>query len=98
MRFQAEVLVAATEEAKVCIEELRKLKVINPLNASHSRMTEIERRGDEVFAFAIDDLFSGRYEALDVIKFRGIYRDIESAMDYCYSLSDLVLNVAIKNK
>ena len=28
----------------------------------------------------------------------GIYRDIESAMDGCFGVSDTVLNVAMKNK
>lgn len=97
MRHQAEVLMAATDEVKTCIGALRTLRKANSLNESHTRMIEIERRGDEIFAQAIDDLFSGSFEALDVIKFRGIYRDIESAMDYCYSVSDTVLNVAVKN-
>lgn len=98
MRDQAEVLMAATAEVKTCIEGLRTLRKANTLHESHTRMIEIERRGDEIFAQAIDDLFSGRFDPLDVIKFRGIYRDIESAMDYCYSVSDTVLNVAVKNK
>jgi hypothetical protein len=98
MRYQAEVLMAATEEVKTCIGELRTLRKSNLLSESHARMVEIERRGDEIFAGAIEDLFSGSFNALDVIKFRGIYRDIESAMDACYSVSDTVLNVAMKNK
>jgi uncharacterized protein len=98
MRSQAEVLMAATKEVETCIGVLRTLRWTNSLADSHTRMIEIERRGDEIFASAIEDLFSGKYSALDVIKFRGIYRDIESAMDYCYSVSDRVLNVAIKNK
>ncbi len=56
-----------------------------------------ERGGHEIFAQAIEDLFSGTYSALYVIKFRGIYRDVESAMDYCYSVSETVLNVVMKN-
>lgn len=97
MRNQSEVLMAATAEAKICIDALRTLRKTNKLSESHTRMIEIERRGDEIFAKAIEDLFSGSFDALDVIKFRGIYRDIESAMDYCYSLSDTVLNVAVKS-
>lgn len=97
MRMQSEVLMAATAEVKTCIGALRTFRKPDTLNESHARMIEIERRGDEIFAQAIEDLFSGKYEALDVIKFRGIYRDIESAMDYCYSVSDTVLNVVIKN-
>lgn len=97
MRHQAEVLMAATDEVRTSIGELRTLRKAKTLNESHTRMIEIERRGDEIFAQAIDSLFSGKYDALEVIKFRGIYRDIESAMDSCYSVSDTVLNVVIKN-
>src|SRR6185312_815077 len=97
MRHQAEVLIAATDEVKTSIGALRTLRKPDLLNESHTRMIEIERRGDEIFAKAIEDLFSGTFNALDVIKFRGIYRDIESAMDYCFSVSDTVLNVAVKN-
>lgn len=97
MKQQSEVLMAATEEVTTIIGALRTIRKPDALTASHRRMTEIERRGDEIFAQAIDDLFSGSYDALDVIKFRGIYRDIESAMDYCYAVSDTVLNVVMKN-
>lgn len=97
MRHQAEVLVAATEEVKTCIDGLKNLRKQKLFNESHSRMVEIERRGDEIFAQAIEDLFSGKFDALDVIKFRGIYRDIESAMDACYTVSDRILNVALKS-
>lgn len=97
MRQQAEILMAATDEVQTCIGALRAFRDPRLLNESNARMIEIERRGDEIFAQAIDDLFSGKVEALDVIKFRGIYRDIESAMDACYSVTDTVLNVVIKN-
>lgn len=97
MRQQAEVLMAATDEVKTCIGALRTFRNPSLLNESNARMIEIERRGDEIFAQAIEDLFSGKFDALDVIKFRGIYRDIESAMDACYSVTDTVLNVVIKN-
>jgi uncharacterized protein Yka (UPF0111/DUF47 family) len=97
MRHQSEVMMAATDEVKTCISALRTFRKPDILNESHARMIEIERRGDEIFAQAIDDLFAGSYNALDVIKFRGIYRDVESAMDYCFSVSDTVLNVVMKN-
>jgi uncharacterized protein Yka (UPF0111/DUF47 family) len=97
MKQQAEVLVAATEEVKTSIGALRNFRKVDKLTESHRRMTDIERRGDEIFTKAIEDLFSGSFDALDVIKYRGIYRDNESAMDYCFAVSDTVLNVAMKN-
>lgn len=97
MRKQSEVVMTATNEVQTCIQALRNFRQLDALTQSHGRMIEIERHGDVIFANAIQDLFSGKYDALDVIKFRGIYRDIESAMDYCYEVSDTVLNVGMKN-
>lgn len=97
MKLQSEVLMSATNEVKTSIDALKTLRKSNTLQESHKRMILIERRGDEIFAGAIEDLFSGKFDPLDVIKFRGIYRDIESAMDGCFAVSDTVLNVAVKN-
>jgi len=41
-------------------------------------------------------LFSGQYDALNVIKLRDIHKDIESALDTCYDVSDSVVNVLYK--
>ena len=59
-------------------------------------MKEIEAHGDEILFHAMDELFSGKYEALDVIKIRDIYKDIENALDLCFSVSDEVVNVVLK--
>ena len=45
----------------------------------------------------MDKLFSGEFEALEVIKLRDIYKVLESAMDKCFSVSDTILNIALKN-
>lgn len=60
------------------------------------KMKEIETRGDEIHYLALDLLFSGQYDALNVIKFRDIHKDIESALDTCYDVSDAVTNVVLK--
>jgi len=42
-------------------------------------------------------LFLGEFDALSVIKLSDIYKVLKTAMDECYSVSDVVLNVALKN-
>jgi len=41
-------------------------------------------------------LFSGKYDALEVIKLRDIYKEIENALDACFYVSDTILNVVLK--
>ena len=59
-------------------------------------MKELETYGDEILRKAISDLFSGKYEALEVIKLRDIYKEIENSLDTCYHISDMILNIALK--
>jgi uncharacterized protein Yka (UPF0111/DUF47 family) len=44
----------------------------------------------------MDALFSGKYDALNVIKLRDIHKDIENALDTCFSVSDSVMNIVLK--
>ena len=59
-------------------------------------MKGIESHGDEIHRKAMYELFSGKYDALDVIKLRDIYKEIENALDACFYVSDTILNVVLK--
>ena len=61
-------------------------------------MKEFETRGDEIHYHALEQLFSGAYDALTVIKYRDIHKDTESALDLCNDVSDAVTNVVYKQK
>ena len=47
-------------------------------------MKEIETRGDEILFAATEALFSGKYDALNVIKLRDIHKDLENALKKNY--------------
>ena len=42
------------------------------------------------------NLFSSKYEALEVIKLRDMYKEIENAFDACFYVTDTILNVVLK--
>ena len=58
---------------------------------------EIETKGDEILHTAMAEIFSGKYDALTAIKLKELYKNIESAMDACFDVSDLVVNIALKH-
>ena len=66
------------------------------MTAKNLKMKEIETRGDEILFAATEALFSGKYDALNVIKLRDIHKDLENALDACYSVSDAVVSVVLK--
>jgi len=97
MKNQAETLLLATEELKHNISLLRNVAAIKEITNSNTKIKEIETKGDEILHTALDEIFSGKYDALTVIKLKELYKNIESAMDTCFDVSDLVLNISLKH-
>jgi uncharacterized protein Yka (UPF0111/DUF47 family) len=95
LKNQAETLVAATNELEQIFLNFKK-PTISDMTARNLKMKEIETRGDEILLSATESLFSGKYEALEVIKLRDIHKNLENALDSCYSVSDAVVSVVLK--
>lgn len=94
---QAKTLVNATEELKRSVGLLKTISKTKEITESREAMKEIETYGDNILYRAMDKLFSGEFKAIEVIKLRDIYKDLERAMDKCFSVSDAVLTIALKN-
>ena len=95
---QAKILTLATKELTLITENFSSKKDINFLTDRNIKMKEFETRGDEIHYHALEQLFSGAYDALTVIKYRDIHKDTESALDLCNDVSDAVTNVVYKQK
>lgn len=96
MKKQAQTLLQATEELTFIIHKFKKASSIKEMTESNLKMKEIESHGDEILYHAMDELFSGKHDALNVLKLRDIHKDIENALDSCFSVSDQVVNVVLK--
>lgn len=94
---QARTITKATDELMRSVSLLKNMSQIKEITASHESMKEIETLGDDILFRAMDRLFSGEFEAIEIIKLRDIYKVLESAMDKCFSVSDAILNIALKN-
>lgn len=97
MRDQAETLLAATKELKHNITLLRDISEMKEIYESNTKIKEIETKGDEILHTAMAEIFSGKYDALTAIKLKELYKNIESAMDACFDVSDLIVNIALKH-
>jgi uncharacterized protein Yka (UPF0111/DUF47 family) len=97
MRSQAETLLEATEELKHNVTLLRHISATKEITDSSNKLKEIETKGDEILHTAMAEIFSGKYDALTAIKLKELYKNIESAMDACFDVSDLIVNIALKH-
>lgn len=96
MKEQAFNLVLATEKLNVMLQKFKKVSDVKEITAFNIEMKEIESKGDEIHRQAMGNLFSGKYDAVDIIKFRDIYKEIETAFDACFYVTDTILNVVLK--
>ncbi len=95
LKNQSQTLIAATNELEQIFAHFKK-PTISDMTQRNLKMKEIETRGDEILFNATESLFSGKYDALNVIKLRDIHKDLENALDSCYSVSDAVVSVVLK--
>jgi len=94
---QSKTILRATKELVHVVSLIKTISKTQEITESRNRMKEIETFGDEILYRAMDELFSGEFEALDVIKLRDIYKDLENVLDNCYGVSDEIFNIALKN-
>lgn len=97
MQAQADILAKAAEELIVIVSFLQKIANIKEASESNQRLKALETEGDDLLHKALDELYSGKFEAIDIIKFRDIYKDIENALDSCYCVADEVVSVILKH-
>lgn len=97
VKKQAEILIKATEELRTIISMLKKGPRLKEVTACNYRIKDIENRGDEILFNATEEIFSGKYDALSVLKLRDIYKGIENALDMCSVISDLIVNIVLKH-
>lgn len=94
---QSKTILKATEELVYVVSLIKTISKTQEITESRGRMKEIETFGDEILYRAMDELFSGKYEALDVIKLKNVYKDLENVLDNCFGVSDEIFNIALKN-
>ena len=98
MKEQALTLVNATEQLGEIIKKFKKVSDVDDITKSNIAMKELETHGDEIHLKAMSELFSGKFDTLDVIKLRDMYKEIENALDACFNVSDTILSVVLKER
>ncbi|HEY7438876.1 MAG TPA: DUF47 family protein [Acidimicrobiia bacterium] len=89
----ADVLVAMTEEM---VELLDCLQTKKGARFRLERIEHLERQGDAIFQRGLARLFSGQYEALEVIKWKDTVQSLESAINAIEDVSDVVESILVK--
>ena len=73
------------------------LKDFKNLMAFTIELNRLENEADAISREAVADLFSGRHEMLDVLRWKEIYGRLESAADQCEDVANTIESIVVKN-
>jgi len=94
MHEMADVLVRAGEANVALISKLPKLK---NLEDDLEAIDQLESEADHIYRKSVARLFSGEYDAFDVLKLKDVIEAIEESVNAIENISDIVESIALKH-
>ncbi|MCC2644673.1 MAG: hypothetical protein K0R94_451, partial [Burkholderiales bacterium] len=84
---------------KALVDCVSGLKVNDGAKIAHSseKINELEENGIEDFRHAINEMYSGKFDTLTILKLKEIYKSIDSAIELSVSAADLIAQVSLKS-
>ena len=84
-------------EIAKAIEVLRADRQLSDILVHAREINRLENEGDELFVSAMSDLVDGTTPAIEVIKWREIYNELENALDACENVSHVLEAIVLKH-
>ena len=88
-----ETLTDAARKTSVAMPNLRKMK---DLEGYWIEINRLENEGDRFYRRTIAELFSGDYKAMDVLKYKDIIEEIETAIDRLEDVANTMESIVLK--
>jgi predicted phosphate transport protein (TIGR00153 family) len=91
---QADVLVTMTDEL---VELMVCLKSRDGARYRLERIEHLERQGDNIYQHSMGRLFSGQYDAIEVMKWKDIVQALEESLNSIEDVSDVVESILVRS-
>ena len=82
--------------AELTAESMPRLRTMQGLEEYWIEINRLENLGDKSYRRILAKLFSGKYEALEVLKLKDIVDSLEDAIDAFESVANIVEQIAVK--
>jgi predicted phosphate transport protein (TIGR00153 family) len=82
--------------AEITCDAMPRLKAMKDLDEYWIEINRLENAGDKTFRRTLAKLFSGDYEALEVLKLKDIVTSLEGAIDAFERVANTVEQIAVK--
>lgn len=102
--YEVEELPAGTSElvdvlqrcADLTADAMPRLQAMKDLDEYWIEINRLENTGDKSYRRILASLFSGKYEALEVLKLKDVIQSLEDAIDAFETVANIVEQIAVK--
>ncbi len=91
------ILAQATEETVKAVYGLRDLRKPEIVREACVAINRLENEGDQANRMALSKLFQMHDDPIEALKWREIYDQIETAIDECEDVADIIESVMLKS-
>ena len=82
--------------AKITAESMPFLRKMKGMDTYWVEINRLENEGDRFYRRTIAELFSGDYKAMDVLKYKDIIEEIETAIDRLEDVANTIEGIVLK--
>jgi uncharacterized protein Yka (UPF0111/DUF47 family) len=94
---QIQLLEQATDIIVAMVKKLRNVADLEEIKELNSKLQAIEGEADKLMLDLLRELFSGKYEPLQVIIMKDLYELLEKVVDRCRDAGNVVSQIMLKN-
>ncbi|HOW64682.1 MAG TPA: DUF47 family protein [Candidatus Paceibacterota bacterium] len=94
---QARLLENATESVALMVKQLRRPPPLEKVKELNDRLQHYEGEADKLILELLRDLYSGRYDPLQVVILRNLYELLEKVIDRCRDAGNVVFHIILKH-
>lgn len=96
MKEMADLVAEGTNALAKAVHELRNMKDIMRITKSCIAINSIENKADDLLDKALFELFRDTTDAIQIIKLKDIYQDMEIITDKCEEAANVIESIIVK--
>lgn len=93
-RKLSETIARAADHIEAGVAAIKKPAVVSQKSREIKRL---EEEGDAIYQDAVGELFRGKPDALEVMKWKEVYDTLERALDQCQGVGHVLESISLKN-
>lgn len=96
MKDMSVLILEGITALKTAVKELRNMKNLRNITEACVTVNRVENKADDLLDRGISRLFSEKMDAIELIKLKDIYQDMEVVTDKCENAADVIESIIIK--